>query len=529
MMKITTQLEKNLAGMAIAFLIVSVVPLLFLSSYIYPASDDYVFGAQTYTTWIQTHSFWETLKAAVQVARDMYFTWQGTYSACFLMALQPGVFEAYWLTPFILLLSLIGSHYCLFYLVLRKRWKVETSVFLIISTTAVLMNVQFVDSPRDAFYWYNGAVYYTFYYSVGLFFACSLIQTITTGRWQRYGWGILSVLLSLFLAGGNFVSGFALPFILVTVMMMYKMNGKRVPFILYLVLVTFCLGMLVSVLAPGNAVRQATVTTNKTVVSAFVKILGEGFCMLAKMLSLTKCFLFLFLSPFIYKAVRHIHYHFSRPGLFLLVTYLLYSLFLFPTNYALGIDGDSRTVNVYAYNSTWFVLINLAYFMGYLQTHRNLFTSDILKLARDIKQELTARKHTMFGLYAFVLLLFSVTILQKPSASRQVSDYITSGQAGKFRKAMQQREQAYKSSREHLVFTTALPPKVDAFYVSDLAADANFWINQGVCLYYGKRSVIQRTPRTIADFYSRGHCYKKEVGPGNLRYKEVHVEYMSQR
>lgn len=86
---------KIVTGVAIAVLIVSIIPMLWISQYLHPFADDYVFGAEVYKIWNETHSFPACVQTAWNVAMTMYHTWQGTYSACFLMALQPGVFGQY--------------------------------------------------------------------------------------------------------------------------------------------------------------------------------------------------------------------------------------------------------------------------------------------------------------------------------------------------------------------------------------------------------------------------------------------------
>lgn len=160
---------KIVTGVAIAVLIVSIIPMLWISQYLHPFADDYVFGAEVYKIWNETHSFPACVQTAWNVAMTMYHTWQGTYSACFLMALQPGVFGQYWLGTFILISSLVTSTYTLLYMVMRKLLHSSRLEYLFVSTLFVLMTIQFTWSYYDAFYWYNGAMYYTLFYSMSLF------------------------------------------------------------------------------------------------------------------------------------------------------------------------------------------------------------------------------------------------------------------------------------------------------------------------------------------------------------------------
>ncbi len=170
-----TKQLKIVTGIAIMVLIVSIIPILWISQYLHPFGDDYVFGAEVYKIWNETHSFPACIQAAWNVAMTMYHTWQGTYSACFLMALQPGVFGQYWLGPIILLFSLAGSTYTLLYMVMRKLLHSSKLEYLFVSTLFVLMTIQFTWSYYDAFFWYNGAMYYTLFYSLSLTLASLLI------------------------------------------------------------------------------------------------------------------------------------------------------------------------------------------------------------------------------------------------------------------------------------------------------------------------------------------------------------------
>ena len=139
----STKQLKITTGFSIGILIISIIPILWISQYLHPFGDDYVFGAYVYNVWNTTHSFPACIQAAWNVAMTMYHTWQGTYSACFLMALQPGIFGQYWLGPIILLFSLIGSTYTILYMLMRKILHTTLLEYLFVSTIFVLATIQF--------------------------------------------------------------------------------------------------------------------------------------------------------------------------------------------------------------------------------------------------------------------------------------------------------------------------------------------------------------------------------------------------
>ena len=142
---------KIVTSVAIVILILSILPIFWIGQYLHPFSDDYVFGAEAYKTWNATHSVSACLQGAWNVAVSMYHIWQGTYSACFLMALQPGAFGMYWIVPIVLASSIVISTYALLFMIMRKLLHTTKMEFLYVSTIFALINIQFVRSAYDAF------------------------------------------------------------------------------------------------------------------------------------------------------------------------------------------------------------------------------------------------------------------------------------------------------------------------------------------------------------------------------------------
>ena len=84
--------EKVAFWLALAAVVLMLVPMLLVARYNVPCADDYHFGAPTHAAWQATHSLAAVVKAAGEKVAERYANWQGTYSAMFLMALQPAVF-----------------------------------------------------------------------------------------------------------------------------------------------------------------------------------------------------------------------------------------------------------------------------------------------------------------------------------------------------------------------------------------------------------------------------------------------------
>lgn len=510
--------EKAIAWIIITIFLISLIPLFYIAPYCHPTTDDYVYGAEAYHTWNETHSLPQTVRTAFDVTADTFTNWQGTYSACFLMSLQPDVFGIYWITPFILILSFISANYWLYYIVMRKYLKATQWQYLIVSTTIILMSMQCIPSPFDAFYWYNGGMYYTLYYAACLFLACFIILCSTLqNKIKKTVYGSLAMLVCIFIAGGNYVTGLIVPVILTFSIFVLHADKRKIPTILYIALATFMIGFLFSITAPGNSIR-ATHEESTPALYAIWLSFTNGCYYITKFTSPTICALFLVLLPIIFRLARQMKFGFPYPWLFTLSTYAIYCALFTPTCYALGHPGFERNFNLYLYCYVWLIMVNLFYISGAIWQQSlkgNVICKDLTSLANHIKIAITPYNKYLYIVITFV---FVVTILQTSASSKRVLRDITSGRASKFDEAMKDRMAKYKSGEQDIIFPT-LSVQPESLITFDITFDKGHWINQGVCMYYKKHSVMIDTLLTEWEKEEQRIIYRKEVGPGNLVYK----------
>ena len=116
------------------------------------------------------------------------------------------------------------------------------------------------------------------------------------------------------------------------------------------------------------------------------------------------------------------------------------------------------------------------------------------------------------------IILYGVAIIQSPAASKRVLKDITSGRAAIFDKEMTERVKLYDESTPNIVLQP-LKEMPRTIYQFDIKEDPGHWINQGVCLYYRKESVLVNSILTPEERLSNQKIYKTEVGPGNLYYR----------
>lgn len=186
----------------------SIIPILIASFCATPYADDFSFFAGVHKTIVAGDGFFDVISSAIQQVIFVYKAWQGTYSAVFLFALQPAAFseKLYFVTTFILLGFLIGSTFffidSLFKVAKLNRW-----YGLVISSTLLFISIQFVVNKAEAFYWWNGAIYYTFVYSLMLILLSCLIKMHQSSKLViKIVLCVVASLLVAIIGGGNYTT-----------------------------------------------------------------------------------------------------------------------------------------------------------------------------------------------------------------------------------------------------------------------------------------------------------------------------------
>lgn len=527
---------KRVTISAMAILILSIIPIFWIGQYLHPFSDDYVFGTEVHNVWNTTHSLSACMEAAWDVAVNMYHIWQGTYSACFLMALQPGAFGAYWVVPILLLSSLIASTFTLLYMIMRKVLHTSMLEYLFVSTIFVLINVQFVYSSYDAFYWYNGAMYYTLYYSLSLFLASLLIAYELSSTKRKYVIGGASIVLAIFIAGGNFVSGFGMAAILFVAIALLWWEQKRMPKFLVTIFAIYLISFAFSILAPGNAFREVAVKEYHPHIFAALGItINQSFTFIAdriiSMMSLT----FVALIPLVSKLARQSSFKFSHPWLCIVISLGLYCSFFFPHCYAMGYGGPNRVQNVYTYALFWLILVHMYYLSGAyirkIEAKAPLSTAiNQVVYAVKIKYSNTFR---FSYLYAIIILLLAAIV--KPSTTNRTLSLLVHGKIQASDQEMKERESILSSTANSVIELKPLTTKLPSDTHYDAMPDPGYWVNQAIAMYYNKTAVFTHPEENInyENIYLMKH-YKKDVGPNNLKYKTfknstINSSFLTQR
>lgn len=150
------------AALLSAALLLSLIPIFLVGDCAHPFGDDYAFSQFVHHALADGASLpaalWYTIKR-------YYFGWQGTYAATAIMALQPGLIseQAYILTPVVTLLMLLLSTAALTHTLLRRWLGQSHTVWLGVTAGVLLVTIQYQPLLMQAFFWWNGAIFYTFF------------------------------------------------------------------------------------------------------------------------------------------------------------------------------------------------------------------------------------------------------------------------------------------------------------------------------------------------------------------------------
>lgn len=468
---------------SLSVLVLSLIPLLLVGRYAVPSADDFAYGYPAHLCWEDTHSFFKTLCATVDNVILSYHTWQGTFSSIFLMTLQPSVWseQLYFLTPIIMLTSLIFSHFYLLYILLVKKLQVSKSLWVTLSSILCLLLIETVVSPVDSFYWFNGSVHYTFMHSIMLILvACVLHYPYITGKISKIILFLIATLSCVLCGGANYATALCGIVLLVSILVVSMIAREhswhfQIPFI-----IIYSIAFLINVTADGNTVRQAYfVDVKRGALEAIVySFLYCGYYGI-QWLSIPVILICLLALPIIIKLVKKTTYTFPLPLLFLLFSIAINSCMYTPGNYSLGFPGPERLQNIGKYAFLLLMFLNEIYWTGYL-VHRKNITFSFLQ-----GKKLCC---LVICLLLFLGLNFKISEGNKYSSYTACLE-LYSGEAAQYKTEYDTRL-VHLMSDDKDVILDEFSVKPYLLYFDDISSNPNAWQNMAVANWYRKDSVV---------------------------------------
>lgn len=403
---------KPIAFLALAALGLSLFPLLYLGFFAAPAIEDYIFGIPVHDTIEAGKGFFSVLDAIWQNIAYNYVDWQGTYTSVALFSVQPAAFSenAYFLTAFVFLGAVVAS----VFLALGAVRKIHRAGLLFLGSVLSFFAVQYLPSPAQGFYWWNGSVHYIFFWFLSVL---AFTLQIRLSRKQEgksfFALWIFCCLLGLLIGGGNYCTALVFP-LLSCCLAVFAFLEKRPRRVLAAnVSMALCgfLGLGISAAAPGNAMRQANFQKLGPLTAV-----GFSFgCSWQDLLSLLDWkilgALALCIPVFLY-AVENSGYRFRWPFLILAGSYCAYAALYTPILFSLGgTELPPRVTNLMFLAGLFFLFGNAFYLAGWVVRRFELV-------------EKSRVQPVLCAVFAGGILLFAVSVLAQFRTTNAYQAYV---------------------------------------------------------------------------------------------------------
>ena len=263
-----------------------------------------------------------------------------------------------------------GFHPVFFYVLVRKVLKGTRFQWMELSFIGLFLMMQLMPSAVEGFYWYNGAVNYTFFYAILMTMAGLTWYCDQTERWGvRAGLTGLLLLMGFILAGGNQVTSFVgILFYLICGAVRSLSREKKKSLSLFLVGLVITAGFILNVTAPGTAVRQATCPDRPGVVGTIVLSISYTLIYMTDWLQPFFLVCLAAVAPSAWDVARTFRretgFSYPCPLAAVIAAGAVMTAMYCPSNYAQGFSGNYRLINVTYFIFVILMLILLVYLLG---------------------------------------------------------------------------------------------------------------------------------------------------------------------
>ncbi|MGI5976289.1 MAG: DUF6056 family protein [Candidatus Limivicinus sp.] len=471
---------KVLMWLGVVLLVMLLLPMLALGRYAVPSADDFGYGCAARLVFEDGGSVFSVLAAALGKVGRTYLNWQGSFSAVFLMAVQPAIFSEtlYWVTPVLMLLTLVLSTFYFCKTVFCLIFHTEKEFGIIAATAIAGLCTQLVPSPVQAFYWYNGSIYYVFFYSLSLAAAALGIKYYYKGGTGRL---ILFSILCAILGGGNYVTAFSCSLLAASALILLALEKNEGWKKLTVPALFLFISFIVSMAAPGNRVRAAGQGITPDAFSAILISFKSCFVNSCKWFSIPLLAVLLFLAPVFWNAAAGSDFNFRCPMLVSLYSFCLLAAMYCPPVYALGEPEGKRFLNIIYFAYILLFVLNFFYWLGW--------TAKRFGLRRASLGSASIMLTALLLTYAVLSSLFAVKLGQNYCSAGALGT-LRSGEAREYYECAHRRFEILNDDSVRDAELEAFGSQPYMLYFDDATSDPKDWRNRDMSSFYQKESVI---------------------------------------
>ncbi len=493
---------RNLCVVLTFLYVLSIIPMIIIGYYNWPSVDDFSMALQPHQTFVQTGNFFATIWSAFTKTIYIYNNWVGYFFSSFLTCLSPSIFGERWsaLNAIIVLGMLTYGVMYLFDALFHRVWKMEGHMVYGLSMLTLLMIVQSMENGTtraEAFYWWSGAINYTFMFGLSLVWIGMIFRYIyesdglsTVKRTLRL---VRICVLGFLLGGSNYMTALVMAvcsalglFILLMIRLgKFELKGNGNVKWLWTAFVCQLIGLVVSAVAPGNRIRgtsMGNINPIKVVLRSYYSVLD--ICV-NDMMRWEVLLVLVIAAVIAWKMAEKMEFELHHPMVFAFFSFSMMSCCVAPPLYAVGNADAPRIRSTMWMQFLVMLVVTVVYYACWIRQNIN-------KAKEHDKERFSTVSSTLITVVVlFILFGSALSIVVNPhyySTTSAIVDLV-SGDAKQYLAEKEQRMEVFDDdSVKDVVFEphTVTP---ELLFQSDIYEDATLWENTIVATYYGKDSV----------------------------------------
>jgi len=308
-------------------------------------------------------------KAAWEQAMIDYNGWQGTFAAMFICSFQPIAIsvELFWITPVSTLLLVCLSAAYLVRQITRWILHTDSCTFAVLYAALLTLLLFFTPGISELYFW-HAAIQYTWGVALLMLLTGLLIRLHQPMKPVAFILRTVLTACCAFIMGGmpyTLALGATVGMALVLLWGLRRRSPARLAY--FVSFLAILAALIIVVIAPGNAIRQARAGESMHPIAAIVYSIEACLCCTADWAGVQLIGLALLLIPLLWRTLQNCPVRFSNPGWFSLFTFGILAASFVPPIYATGPEGYQLPRIVGSLYMFYGILVffNLLYWAGW--------------------------------------------------------------------------------------------------------------------------------------------------------------------
>ncbi len=509
-----------------AVYLLSLVPMLILAFYDWPSADDFTMALEPHLYFLEHGGILGTIWASLKKSWLIYSRYEGYFFSIILTCICPSVFGEGWyvVTPYIILGMLTFGVKYFFDSLFVKVWKLDKDLSNAAAMVTLILMVQCLPMGglrAEAFYWYSGAINYTFTFGMAFFWLGLLMRSVYESdakvRKRKLIW---AAFWGFWMGGANYMTALELGICSVLILFIFFMikketfklegadEGQKKSFgLIWIPAATNLLGFACSCFTPGNLVRSSETEHIGALKSVLLSLHSTFDMMIGDMLRWETLVAILMLIPVFWKMGEGMKQKLQHPVLFTLFSYLLVSSNLTPPFFAVGNIAAGR-LKALAWMEFALMLVLVTFYITVWARQNIQGLSDISAVSGDDADETTdegkagkmelsskfSEQASAMIILCIAFILFGSALCVKPNyqyycATSALSNLL-SGNAKIYREENLERLEILQDDSIKDAVLQEHTSQPEMLFYWDVTRDASEWVNGAVAKYYFKDSTV---------------------------------------